>query len=165
MRWLKLLVVGLIAGCSTLAAENEPPAPVRKALENPDSFVLYSLDPKSEGEGNDAAEADDSLFHGYPVLGKIEIEDAAERKKLENAFLRGVAESDGTVAGCFIPRHGIRVTQGKSTIDLVICFQCLSTTVYIDGERSQGFLLTKSPQPVFDAVLRSANIPLAKAAE
>jgi hypothetical protein len=165
MQWLKLLLIGLMAGCSTMAAENEPPAQVRNALENPESFILYSLDPKSEGESSEAAAEDENLFHGYPVLGKVEVKDAAQRKKLVNTFLRGVSESDGTVAGCFIPRHGIRVTQGKSTIDLVICFQCLSTNVYADGERSKGFLITRSPLPVFDEALRAADIPLAKAAE
>ena len=65
-------------------------------------------------------------------------------------------------AACFIPRHGIRMTSGRDTVDLVICFECLSVNVYVNDKREKGFLTTRDPQPTFDAVLKAAGVKLAR---
>ena len=68
------------------------------------------------------------------------------------------------VAGCFNPRHGIRLIGGGETTDLVICFECLQVQVFVDGRRPGGFLTSASPQPAFDQVLLAAGIALPEAA-
>ena len=57
------------------------------------------------------------------------------------------------------------MTGDKKTVDLVICFQCLSVQVYVHGKRVDGFLITDDPQPEFDAILRAAGIKLPKPAK
>jgi hypothetical protein len=69
------------------------------------------------------------------------------------------------VAGCFIPRHGLRLKGGGKTVDLVICFQCLSAEVFVDGERQKGFLTSGEPQTEFDATLKAAGVQLPKPAK
>jgi hypothetical protein len=148
-----LLALSLVTsgGC---ADRNKIPDDLRTALEKGDSFELYSLDPRrSEEKVKDG-------FHDWKVLGKTTIKDADTRKKLITAFQKGVAENKGEVAGCFNPRHGIRVTHDGKTIDFVICFECYSVAVHTGDKREAGFLVTDSPQPTFDAMLKEAKVPL-----
>jgi hypothetical protein len=148
---LAMLVLTLAAGC---AERNQIPEDLRTALEKGDSFELYSLNPDRTGE-----EVKDG-FHGWRVLGKTTIKDAETRKKLLTAFQKGVAENKGIAAGCFNPRHGIRVTHDGKTFDFVICFECYSVAAHVGDKREAGFLITESPQPTFDAVLKEAKVPL-----
>jgi len=131
------------------------PAVAADALENADRFELYSLKP-----GPLRKDADDT-FHGYQVLGKTPVEDAAARQRLIDALKRGIAENDGLAAGCFNPRHGVRAVRGAKTVDVVICFECFSGKIFVDGRHAAGFLTTASPQPAFDRALRDAAVPLA----
>jgi hypothetical protein len=152
------MALALLPGC--VRADNKIPDKVKEALDKAESFDLYSLDPtrlKLDEVPKDA-------FHGRKVLGKTTVKDAETRKKLLAALEKGIAENKGEVAGCFNPRHGIRVTHDGKTYDLVICFECFSAEVY-DGDKKDGsFLVTNSPQPAFNKVLTDAKVPLPKEA-
>src|SRR4051812_18265719 len=97
------------------------------------TFDLYSLDPASRGEGPKG-------LHGWKVLGKTTLQDKDVRARALAAIEKGVRDSDGSVAGCFRPRHGVRAVVDGKTVELVICFECLSLQVFEDGKRS--FALT-----------------------
>jgi hypothetical protein len=128
-------------------------ADVRFILDSPDDFELISLDPDHE-----APKAKDQ-FHGWNVLGKVSITDRGEQATLRQALYQGVRENkDGMVAGCFIPRHGLRVTRDGKTVELVICFQCMSMQVF--GVKTRSLLTTSSPANVFNEVLRDKGVPL-----
>ena len=128
------------------------PEDVQIIFEKAEQLELFSLEPMASKEKNS--------FHGYKTLGKTVVKDADVRKKIVAAVKRGVAESDG-VAGCFHPRHGLRATHDDKTVDLVICFECLSIQVFV-GDKAVTFVWTTgSPQKVLDKVLRDAKIPLA----
>jgi hypothetical protein len=133
------------------------PAAARTALEKAESLELYSLDPGSEEE------KPVNNFHGWEILGATTVKGPA-KKKLVTAFKVGVEESGGAAAGCFNPRHGIRVKHGGKTYDFVICFECLSVSTFVDEEKG-GFLIMPSPQPTFDKILKDARVPLPKPAE
>lgn len=176
---LALFVLPLI-GCTAGAEENAISAQTKAALEKAEQWELYSLDPdrnrspppapmppaapkdalavapKPATEAPAAAEA----FHGWHVLGKTTVKDAEVRQKFVAAFLKGVAENEGIAAGCFNPRHGIRMVHDGQTIDLVICFECYQVAEYIGDKRAPGCLITASPQPTFDGVLKDAKVPL-----
>src|SRR5262249_35300364 len=119
-------------------------------------WELYSLDPSR------LTEPPKDGFHGWKVLGKTTVKDADTRKTLLAALEKGAKDNDGKVAGCFNPRHGIRVKAGDKTIDLVICFECFSASVFTGDEKSGSFLTTGSPQPALDKVLTDAKVPLPK---
>ncbi len=141
-----------VCGCSS---GNRLPTAAEQALQDSADFELLSLEPNAEKtEGN--------VFHGWNVLGATPIKDSEIRQKLISHFKAGVAENDGRVAACFAPRHGIKSTNDGKTYEFVICFECYQVQWYIDGQRSDGFLITDSPQPTFDEILKDENIPLAK---
>ena len=79
------------------------------------------------------------------------------------ALKKGVEDNDGAAAGCFRPRHGIRVTRDGKTAEFVVCFECLYVQVYLDGKaEKQGLRTTSSPQNAFNGVLKDAKVPLPK---
>jgi hypothetical protein len=142
----------LPAGCA--ARGDKLPAQARDALTKANRFELFSLDPNQKrekpGEG----------FHGWEVLGTTAVEDAGIRQKIVAALEKGVQENQGVAAECFNPRHGIRATRGDQTTDFVICFECLQVEVYVGDKRTNSFLVSRSPQPLFDKILRDAGVPL-----
>lgn len=150
-----LLLLGLPIMAASEVAENRVPDDIREILEKAESFELYSLNPRHSKENPEKS------FHGYPILGKTEVKEAKTRAKLVAAFERGVKENQDRVAACFNPRHGIRVVRQGKTADLVICFECMSVSPYLDGKEVKGFLISPSPKPVFDKVLKDAKVPLA----
>jgi hypothetical protein len=154
---IRSCVVGMalvaLAVPSRLCAESMPPD-AREMLIKAENFDLYSLEPRAaQGETD---------FHGWKVLGKTAVKEADVRKKLITALEKGAAESDGSRPDCFNPRHGIRVSRGGKTMDLVICFECQQVEVYAGDERGKNFLISKSPRPVFNQVLKDARVPLPK---
>jgi hypothetical protein len=142
--------LGLIRG-----AENKIPDDLKAVLEKPDALELVSLEPTEEDKS-------DKGYFGWKVLGKTEVKDAESRKKLVDALLKGISDSDGKAARCFIPRHGLRARQGDRTVDLVICFECAQIRIFPPREdKTPGVTVTKSPEATFDEVLKAAGVPLA----
>lgn len=155
-------VAGLVVGC--LSSGQPFPPPVGAALDQPDVVFLYSLEPAPMTPlptDKPAAET----FHGNTVLGKVEITDAATRKKLFAAIRKGVDDHDGSVAACFIPHHGLRVISRKRVIDMVICFQCAQVKSYEADAEGETFLISTSPRATVNEILRAANVPLSSGAE
>jgi hypothetical protein len=147
------LVLPLLWGCG-----QKIPEPALTALGKGEKFELFSLSPEHFTEDKRPP----NHFHGWEVLGSTKVEKADVRKQLVAALKKAAAENDGVAAACFNPRHGIRVVQEDKTIDLVICFECYSTTVYVDDVRKDSFLLTDSAKAAFDKVLQNAKVPLPK---
>jgi hypothetical protein len=151
-----IILVSILAfgGCGESDLDSIPSA-ARRALEAPERLELFSLRP-----GDDETEPPNP-FHDWEMLGSVNVTNAADRKRLSEALLKGAAENDGEVASCFEPRHALRVTRNRRTFDFVICFECLQVVVY-EGDAELGyFLVSESPQPVFNEVLTAAGIELA----
>ena len=87
------------------------------------------------------------------------VKDEDTRKKLLDALVKSVSEHEGTAGdGSFKPRHGIRVVHDGKTYDIVIGFDSQEGHFFINGKRDGGFLVSKSPQAVFDKVLTDAKV-------
>jgi hypothetical protein len=165
MRLLLIPLAALLFGAAAVGQDKKDaladfqklPKEAKEILDGAEKFELYSLDPaggmlkKGEESGG---------FHGWKVLGKTEIKDAGTLKKVRTAIDKGIAEGEGA-AGCFIPRHGIRATMKDRTVDLVICFECVSMMVFVK-DKTHAVWTSDSPQPTLDKILRDANVPLPK---
>jgi hypothetical protein len=130
-----------------------------KVLEQGDRFVLLSLNPKNINGWEEQVPRPKSSFHYYEVLGKVEIQDPKERIELLQALFKGMSDSTGTSYACFNPRHGIRATLGKETVDLVICFECGSLVIHASDETS--LFVSQTPIPTFNRILENAGLPVA----
>jgi hypothetical protein len=160
--------VAVVAGPlkpNQMTPTNRIPETADVLLTKADTFEVYSLDPTREPKEEDKREAAKDKFHGWKVLGKTAVKGEDARKRLADALRQGAEDNGGVAAACFIPRHGVRLKAGDKTIDLVICFQCLSVQVFDGDEAVKGFLTTGEPQKEFDAVLKAAGVPLPKQAK
>jgi hypothetical protein len=129
-------------------------------MDAAERLTLFSLDPREPALRRESDPPPKETFHDYAVLGKTEIADKKERAELLRALYKGIADSDGSVASCFNPRHGINATLAGETVDLLICFECSSIRTFAkDG----GYVrTTSSPQPTFNRALQKAGLPVAK---
>ena len=163
--WGFLLILGTLSSVSSAqqaasgeakenavsrSLRNRLPAAVVTLLEQADQFELLSLNPKFDMRPFKGS------FHGYKVLAKTGVKDTKTRQRLISALLQGMRENSGNLAACFNPRHGIRAIHKGSHADLVICFECLQFHLF--GNAQGEFLVSRSPQSVFDAVLKAADI-------
>ena len=147
--WMATAGTLLLCGSSAALAEDLAPD-VRTALHGADRVELLSLEPTKDSS--------QSAFHGWKVLGSTVVTDPST---LAAALDKGMAEAYA-IAGCWSPRHGIRINRGSSVMDLVICFHCQQIAAYVDGEAVAGAATTKSPQRVLDAILKKAGVRLAR---
>ena len=147
-----LLVAGVI-GCGRSTPVTSAPA-----LPIPDELTLYAID----GLVNEPTSfvSDATHFRGYAILGKVEITNPNARQEIMKAVEDGMRESDGTVASCFWPRHGVHVVTNGKAIDYVICYECLQAYIFAeDGDTSKP--TTATHQGVLTAPLTAAGIKLA----
>lgn len=150
--------------------QNAIPAEIKKTLETGERFVLLSLDPADPALRPESDPPPKETFHDYAVLGKAEIRDQQERTNLLRALYKAVADSDGSVAACFNPRHGVSATSGGDTVELLICFECSSIetfTGHAEGPLTRSVNVATahpphSPEPIFNQALRRAGIPVSK---
>lgn len=148
------LLALLYLATTACAADNQLPKDVAAILDKAESIEFLSLSPK-RGE-KDIPEKDN--FHGFRILGRVTLKDAG-RKTIVDGLRKGIKDSDGSVAACFNPRHGIRATVAGKTADIVICFECHSLVTHI-GETRGSALTARTPEATFNKVLKDANVPL-----
>ena len=100
------------AGCARESVESVTD------VETPEKLILYSVDGRDFEPGN--APKVDEAFHGYPVLGKVEITEAEKRNEIIAAVKDGIARSDGKLAKCFWPRHAIRTIEKGKIANVIV---------------------------------------------
>ena len=133
------------------------------SLPVPDQLTLYSLNAEDVPPKPEVPETA-TEFYGYPILGKVNVTEPADREMLMAAFSSGLGKNDDKVAGCFIPRHAIRALHDGQTTDYLICFMCARVVIFAGEERtSRG--IDYAPAPAFSEYLTNAGITLAPGAE
>ena len=152
------------------APPREVPEKMHRAFDEATVFELLALNPwvpplDQDAEHAVVVDAGTRLprdeFHGFVILGRKTITDPATRARLIDALEAGIRDSDGTRAGCFAPRHALRVSGRGGTSDFVICFECLQIAMsFSDGNHSM-ILVSRSPRDVFNQALRDAGLPIA----
>ena len=148
-------LVALVAGCGRSGSTTA-------TIPTPDELTLYAIDGVVNPPTSFASDA--KHFRGYEILGKVEITDPQSRREIMTAVLAGISESDGTVASCFWPRHGVRVVTDGKAVDYVICYECLQA--YIFSEGGQTWERTASAhQAILTDRLTAAGIKLAPSVE
>jgi len=134
--------------------EHPLPDDVLTALRTASSITLFSLDPIN-GEKPSAP----NTFHGWPVLGSIEITSAADCKAIVTTVETAVKTAKGLGAKCFDPHHGLRIVSDGRTYDFVLCFTCEHMHIHTTGQKDR-YSLIKGKGEVLDKLLSKAKIPL-----
>jgi hypothetical protein len=132
--------------------------PPLERMRSPEKLTLFSIDGTERWRRGKISASE--YFRGYPILGKIEIEGAEQRQRLISALKQAVATSSGK-PDCFWPRHALKVTENGATTEYVICFQCGQVEEY-GAWNSWNRAISADFQPVFDAPLKAAGVPIAR---
>src|SRR5262245_6725574 len=156
---VSILPVLLVMACSF--GDEDPkriPTKPKTVLQNSEKFILHSLDPE-QGEENPNG------FHGWKILGSLEITDAELRRQIAETFIDGIQSSSGLFAQCFDPRHGISVSRRGSTYDFIICFHCMRAYIYDgEGEPMKRRSTNSAVEELLNKTLAAAKIPLPRPA-
>ena len=142
-------------------ARQEPLAIELEAMLAADTkLTFYSLQPNEDerwaftGKKNGI-----DVLRGYPIRGRAVVSGKKEIAEIVRSLIAGIRESDGTVASCFMPHHGLTIERGEKKIDLVICFTCLEGLAF-GAYASNQYLVTDTPLTVFNAALERHKLPL-----
>jgi hypothetical protein len=154
--WIVAAVLTAPSTACRAADKNALPDDVLAVLEKADKLEVLSIDPTPARR---TAVREGTTLYGYTILGQTALTDAKARGELLDALKKGIAANDGVAAACFNPRHALRATHEKKTVEVVICFECLSMQYYVDGKRIGSVLTTRSPKGAFDKVLADAKAP------
>lgn len=122
-----------------------------KILENAEVLEVISIDPNAPYE-----EHRDNVC-GYRPLGKTRVSDIATRRRIADALYKSVNEGAGS-AFCFDPRHVVRASAAGTSVDFVICFECVTMEVHPGGQ----FPISVAAENVLNEILIGAGIPRAK---
>ncbi len=92
-------------------------------------------------------------FHGYHIRGEHKVTSAVLQERLKSGIEEAIATDPGFGAKCFNPAHGLRVSDGRQSVDLMICFGCRRLVVFsgqttsdstIGGSGDTEFLLNRA---------------------
>lgn len=122
-----------------------------KLFNDGKNFTLYSLKPEGRIEGKED-------FHYFTVLGKTEVKSGSSRFLLKHFLLNGMVSAYG--AACFNPRHGLRISDGEKTLDVVICFECGHFVSYYGDQTGDGELDTFTANVLYNQILENAGAEL-----
>jgi hypothetical protein len=148
------------------AARGNPLGSIRSA----EQLVVYSIDGREDDGGDSERSRGHGVpkaigeFHGFPVLGKVEISDAAARREIIGALKDGMARAPAMPRPCYWPRHGLRIVANGLILEVVICFECEALQIF-DGEQMRQGLINRDAKPEFDKPLRDAGVPITPGSE
>jgi hypothetical protein len=125
-----------------------------RLLTYADYLVVFSLLPEQRGRPEQVTQ-----FHGYPVLGKVEVRTPEAFGQVIESLRRGIY-GDSIVKRCWDPHHGVRAVSGDRCFDLVICFQCECMHVFSDpaSDEYKWADIGTAPAPVLNRLLRAAGV-------
>lgn len=159
MRMLDCVVLGLIVlgSCSGSTTEGgERPDGVLAALVDAVRVEILALHPYPYQLEEDGEELEQ--FHGYGILGRVSLGSQADGNELIALIERGIEASNGMVAACFNPRHGLQLTVDGAIWDILICYECLSMQVYRNGKKQNGYRTAELIEPRASAIYRAAGL-------
>lgn len=161
MRHLVPLLVLSVAGCASDSSSDpvprfDIPEAQAKIFQEADTWTLVATDPRAPN----VDEIPEENFHGYRILGQVDVSDVDLRAELVRELNAGIRANDGRVAACFDPRHALRATTDEGTAELLICFACLQIYVYDgpEGERTKSVLTSETPKHAFTRIFESQGL-------
>jgi hypothetical protein len=153
------MVMGCIVCISASTVAEEPksnlPEQVMKLLNSVEGMTVYRIVER------DVPAKDAKFFHGYEIIAQAEINEKTVRSEIVDVLKKGTS-GDYAVAQCFNPGYGLRMTQGNTTYDFLICFWCGHLHIFTkpDADEKLEETISETALVPFQAVLKKAKIVL-----
>ena len=119
-----------------------------KILKNSDKLMLYALNPVSKTQS-----AED--FRGFPVITKTEVKTKTHQNLLKRSLLKSMI-GETVKNECFKPRHALRLSDGKQTLDVLISFECGKFISYFEDKKGEN-RISRSAELLFNQTLMNAD--------
>lgn len=143
------VLLASLTGCQTASL----PEDVTDAIEHGDVVELVSVDPAPLKGGK---------YYGWIELGRTAITSAETRAEIVDSLNDAISSSDGTVAGCFNPRHAVFAKHNGIAFDVIICFECMSLSIRKNGKTVGSQTISRQQASYFNGLLKAANLPIAE---
>jgi hypothetical protein len=167
-----LVALGTLLASSNLAQPNKQPAQKRMLAKVPvpTKAQMQKVFPDASGDlfqrgqqitvfwiERSAIPQGQSSFHGYHIRGEHKVTTLGLQERLKSGIEEAIATDPGFGATCFHPVHGLRVSDGNQSVDMIICFGCGRFAVF-SGESEREGTLGKSGDTEFllNRVLRGS---------
>jgi hypothetical protein len=167
MRQLRTLTALLITIAAATAGERPPKDWSALAARNPDAFPvvldqlkvtrMLALNPYSDINKPPPSAV---LFHEWMVMASAVPSDTTSGSDIVRSLRAMIDSPKDGVAACFEPRHGIVLSDGRLTFEVVLCLKCFRYVVYTpDGKMAWGgsFATGKDEAPTWTRAFAAAN--------
>lgn len=91
---------------------------------------LFRIDPSATRRN---APSSASRFHDWIVVASAAPSDDPSATTISRSLASIVASHDSGVAACFDPHHGLTLSDGGTSFDVLLCFECSRYIVYTSG--------------------------------
>lgn len=136
------------------------PPEIRAIITESERGEVLSLWPRASSKREKPPLPVVGEFHGYPLLGRIAVENPLTHQRVVKAVLASIDGSDGSKALCFFPRHALRLKRGADELDLLICYECRYIVVQRGSEQWEVGVSVSS-KALLNQLLTEDGIPLA----
>ena len=135
---------------------------VRRVLAAPDEIAVYSLDPSNESRWGEDGKCVEPCFLGYPRLGNTPPISQQERGAVVGELVAWLdAPEPEAVLMCYIPRHGVTVRSGNTSLEFLLCYECAHGEVKVTGGTEPStHLYWPGNVEVLNEVLERHDVPL-----
>ncbi len=168
LRFKPLLFLFIAAGSLSLftACKSSSAKAPKNILGKAHSIEVFSLNPQGLSE-EQLGEANAPLtFHGFEILGTLDIKEPAKRLKIAELITTGIENANQDIhSNCeFFPRHGLRVSSEDNSADFILCYQCGELLIYKTRKNDIGFPtdtmlnITESGKSYLNKILKQAGI-------
>lgn len=139
--------------------------PGQQFPDDPDELILFSVNGKVLGEEPEerVISKNTELLYECPVLGKVQITDAALKREIISAVKEDIRVGNSRQSKCFYPRHILRVVKDGQIVDVAICFECHNYKLHRNGAPFVGYTpsIGESSKPLLNKILTDAGVPIA----
>ncbi|MBI3885398.1 MAG: hypothetical protein HY302_06680 [Opitutae bacterium] len=139
---------------------------IRILVSNAREVALISLDPLPVYSTPNSPPLPDRLpaigmMGKFKIIGQASSTVRTEIQKLAAAIEKGIYANDARMT-CFVPRHALSFTDGKETVQIIICFHCANGEMIADNKLTLFSISSKESEVVFDSVFSAHGLPKAK---
>jgi hypothetical protein len=99
----------------------------REQLPTLKTSRLFRIDPSASRRG---APSQSPRFHDWVVVASAAPSDTNSEATISRSLAAIVSSHDDGVAACFDPHHGLTLTNGKESVDVLLCFECSRYIVF-----------------------------------
>lgn len=152
-----------ISSCANVVTEStalheidELPPGAFEVISSATDFQIHALHPSPHSAAADGY-ATSPKFHDFAIIASATVTAKRTRTAVMQSIFGGLETNNGQSAMCFNPRHAVHIEAGDREVDFVICYECLSMRIYVDGVKHSR-LTSQAPLTTINKLWDAAGL-------